>query len=156
MATSTTLSLPSDIADSATQHLQPLLTELLALRLDVKQAHWNVQGRHFRNLHLALDELAQDLDGWIDAVAERIVAAGVPADGRPATVAAQATAPAFPEGFVSDETTVEAVATALAAVAADARRRLPSLEQDLVSQDLVIDVVHGLEKHLWMLRSQLA
>lgn len=140
----------------AAEHLQPLLENLLALRLDVKQAHWNLQGVHFRDIHLELDELAGELDGWIDEVAERIVAVGHPADGRAATVAKADTAGGFPAGFVGDLAAASTIADGLEAVAAAGRGRLEALERDLVSQDLVIGVLSGLEKRLWMLRSRAA
>ncbi len=140
----------------ASEHLQPLLENLLALRLDVKQAHWNLQGVHFRDIHLELDELAGELDGWIDEVAERIVTVGHPADGRAATVANAGVAGGFPAGFVRDLDAAARIADGVEAVVAAGRGRLEALERDLVSQDLVIGVLSGLEKRLWMLRSRAA
>ena len=140
----------------AAEHLQPLLENLLALRLDVKQAHWNLQGPHFRDIHLELDELAGELEGWIDEVAERIVTVGHPADGRAATVANADSAGGFPGGFVRDLDAGSAIADGVDAVVAAGRGRLEALERDLVSQDLVIGVLSGLEKRLWMLRSRAA
>jgi starvation-inducible DNA-binding protein len=140
----------------ASVHLQPLLADLIALRLDVKQAHWNMQGPHFRDVHLELDELAGELDGWTDEVAERIVAMGHPADGRAATVAGAPVAGRFPAGFVRDLDAGAVIADGVEGVVARARGRLDALEPDLVSQDLVIGVVAGLEKRLWMLRSRAA
>ena len=38
--------------------LQGILAILIDLSLTGKHAHWNVQGPHFRSLHLQLDDLA--------------------------------------------------------------------------------------------------
>jgi hypothetical protein len=38
--------------------LQAVLVDLIELHLQAKQAHWNVVGRNFRDLHLQLDEIA--------------------------------------------------------------------------------------------------
>jgi len=56
--------------------LQETLVELIDLHLRAKQAHWNVVGRHFRSLHLELDELTDDVRAAADLVAERAVAIG--------------------------------------------------------------------------------
>ena len=39
------------------QNLQRILVDLIELHLQGKQAHWNVVGTNFRDLHLQLDEL---------------------------------------------------------------------------------------------------
>ena len=38
-------------------NLQKVLVDLIELALQGKQAHWNVVGTNFRDLHLQLDEL---------------------------------------------------------------------------------------------------
>ena len=38
-------------------NLQRVLVDLIELHLQGKQAHWNVVGSNFRDLHLQLDEL---------------------------------------------------------------------------------------------------
>ncbi len=138
----------------ASEHLQPLLENLLALRLDVKQAHWNLQGVHFRDIQRG--ELAGELDGWIEEVAERIVTAGHAADGRAQTVANAGAVGGSPAGFVRDLDAASTIADGVEAVVAAGRGRREALERDLVSQDLVIGALSGLEKRLWMLRSRAA
>src|SRR5258706_16394403 len=61
--------------------LQDTLVELTDLHLRAKQAHWNVVGRHFRQVHLHLDELTDEIRGAADLVAERAVSIGYPVDG---------------------------------------------------------------------------
>jgi starvation-inducible DNA-binding protein len=62
-----------------------ILTETLATTLDlktqVKQAHWNVKGLNFLQLHELFDELAGELEEFVDLVAERITALGATALG---------------------------------------------------------------------------
>ncbi len=153
--TTASLTPAADLKELAVEQLQPLVVDLLALRLHAKQAHWNVRGPHFRDLHLELDEVAAELDAWIDEVAERLVALGAPVAGdAPAIVGADA--PAFPSGFVADSAAAAALAGGFAAVAESARERVSQLEDDLATQDVVIGIVQGLEKRLWMLRSRLA
>ncbi|HZU17463.1 MAG TPA: DNA starvation/stationary phase protection protein [Candidatus Dormibacteraeota bacterium] len=136
------------------EQLQELLVELIDLSLQAKQAHWNVIGGRFRALHEQTDELAAAARGWSDLVAERLLALGVAADGRAATVARDSRLSPFPEGRVEDGRVVELMGERLLETVQSARRRLGALgERDLVSQDLVAEIIAGLEKHLWMLQA---
>ena len=47
-----------------------------------KQAHWNLVGRQFHDVHLHLDELVDTARKYSDEVAERAAAIGVSPDGR--------------------------------------------------------------------------
>jgi len=135
--------------------LQPLLVELVDLGLTAKQAHWNVTGPLFRPLHAQLDELADDARMWADEVAERLVAIGVPSDGRIETVAAQTPLSAFPDGFVEDSKVVVAIVTRLDEIIGRIRSRVDHLAvADPVTQDMVIVIATGLDKHRWMFAAQ--
>jgi starvation-inducible DNA-binding protein len=143
--------------EAVTGDLQATLVDLVALSLHGKQAHWHVTGPNFVPVHEQLDSLVTDTREWADLVAERGVTLGVPVDGRPETVARTTAIGSFPEGFVGDLKTVSLVADEVATVVERIRDRVDRLgERDLVTQDLVIEVLRGLEKHLWMLRAQLS
>ena len=145
-----------DAREEAASALQAALVDLVALALNGKQAHWHVTGRHFVPVHEQLDAVVDDARTWADLVAERAVTLGVPVDGRPETVARTTSVEAFPEGFLDDEKAVAVVAGQVSGVVERIRARLGDLgDQDLVTQDLVIEILRGLEKHLWMLQAQL-
>jgi starvation-inducible DNA-binding protein len=153
-----TIGLPHDVVpdrDRVAARLQDALVDLVALGLNAKQAHWHVHGPHFLPVHQQLDTLVEDTRAWADLVAERAVALGVPVDGRPATVARDAGVDAFPTGFVEDGKVVALMAEQLDSVVLRLRRAVGELgELDAVTQDVVIEVLRGLEKHLWMLQAQ--
>ncbi|HET7740426.1 MAG TPA: ferritin-like domain-containing protein, partial [Mycobacterium sp.] len=46
-----------DAPSSLPQNLQKVLVDLIELHLQGKQAHWNLVGTNFRDLHLQLDEI---------------------------------------------------------------------------------------------------
>lgn len=142
-------------AIEARKLLQPMLAELIALALLSKQAHWNLQGPLFGPLHAFYDQLTDQVRLNYDDIAERMQALGVAADGRPRSVAEGSTQADFPQGAVSD---VESVKLMLFRLEAASRRLREGLEKlgglDLVTQDLVIGIIAGLEKQAWMLRSQ--
>ena len=64
----------------ARHQLAELLNQTLAATSDLysqtKQAHWNVKGKDFYQLHLLYDDLAEKLEEPLDLVAERIVLLG--------------------------------------------------------------------------------
>ena len=135
--------------------LQATLVELIDLSLQAKQAHWNVVGPNFRPLHEMLDEFADQYREWYDAVAERLTAIGVSPDGRVATISAQSLLDALPEGSLADRVLVPLIEDRLGDVTRRIRTRMEDLgEHDLVSQDLLIGVIHGLEKQRWMVHAQ--
>ncbi|MEV6894752.1 DNA starvation/stationary phase protection protein [Kribbella sp. NPDC051137] len=137
------------------KELEPLLIELIDLALIAKQAHWNVSGLWFRPLHVQLDELADDVRNWSDDVAERLSTIGLAADGRLETLAKMTPFDAFPDGFVDSRTVVAHIVERLNLVVESNRTRIDRLGAlDLVSQDLVISVTAGLEKHRWMFAAE--
>src|SRR6478735_1836211 len=98
-----------------TDALQEVLVDLIELHLQGKQAHWNVVGKNFRDLHLQLDEIIDDAREFSDVVAERMRALhGLP-DGRSDTVAATTTLPEYPHGEVLTTDTVDLITQRLEA-----------------------------------------
>ena len=135
--------------------LQDTLVELIDLSLQAKQAHWNVIGPNFRPLHEMLDDFVARYRDWYDEVAERLAAVGVAPDGRAVTVAAASSLEPLPAGALEDRVLVHLIEERLEAVTGRVRDRMLEIgEDDLVSQDLLIGIVHGLEKQGWMLRAQ--
>src|SRR6201995_1631050 len=83
---------PSSLA----QNLQEVLVDLVELHLQGKQAHWNLIGTNFRDLHLQLDEIVDIAREASDTIAERMRALNAVPDGRTDTVAATTSVPQFP------------------------------------------------------------
>jgi starvation-inducible DNA-binding protein len=139
------------------EELQKVLVDLIDLSLQSKQAHWNVVGPQFRALHLELDEIVEDARKWSDEVAERLRALGFAADGRASLLAKRTGLESLPEGIITDKEVLTRVSDQLATVAGRAQASIDRLDgTDKVSEDILIGVVEGLEKQLWMLRSQQA
>ena len=79
-----------------TTNLQSVLVNLIELHLQGKQAHWNVVGKNFRDLHLQLDEIIDDARLFADELAERMRALQAVPDGRSTAVAEGTSLPPFP------------------------------------------------------------
>ena len=142
---------------AAAGYLEDLLVDLITLSLNSKQAHWHVTGRNFLPVHEQLNTLEGDVRLWADDVAERAVTLGVPVDGRPAVIGRMNALKELPAGFLTDVEAVTAIGHQVTAVADRIRTGLDALgKADPASEDLVIAVLRGLEKHLWMLQAQVA
>jgi len=71
-ATAETLTdLGSAAATEISDALRQLLADVFTLYLKTKNFHWHIQGRHFRDYHLLLDEQAGQIFAMTDDIAER-------------------------------------------------------------------------------------
>lgn len=141
-----------DVAAGVAQFLSPVVIDLTALVVNGKQAHWHVRGANFIGVHELLDTIVAHAQEWADLAAERIVALGLPVDGRLGTVAAKTTTPELTAGFrPSNQTIAEVIAQIDAALAAvnTAVKELDELDQ--TSQDVAIEIARGLDKDRWFL-----
>lgn len=147
--------LSAEKSDTTTSALQQCLTTLIDLALQLKQAHWNVVGDRFLSFHVQLDDIIASARAGSDEVAERIAALGVAADGRPDSVAEQSMLDAFPAGRHDVDDTVTLVADRLKSTVDCLRSSISQVgDVDPISEDLLIGICGGLEKHLWMVQSQ--
>ena len=150
-----TSSLTNSDREVTTKALQGALLDLVDLHLMAKQAHWNVVGKQFRDVHLQLDELVTTARGFADDVAERIATIGSSPDGRASTVAGGSGVPDMGAGWKNDREVIDAVVTALGELIRRMRDRIDETDKsDLVTQDLLISISSELEKSHWMWQAQ--
>lgn len=64
-----------------TEALKKILADTYGLQLKTQNYHWNVEGPHFRSLHLMFEEQYNELFTAVDGIAERIRALGEKAPG---------------------------------------------------------------------------
>jgi starvation-inducible DNA-binding protein len=146
-----------DVTSGVAQFLGPVVTDLTALSVDGKQAHWHVRGANFQAVHLLLDDVVDHVREYADTAAERVVALGLPIDARIQTVGARATTPALTAGFQQSESVIAEVIAAIDATLVTVRTAVTELaELDPVSQDVAIEIARGLEKDRWFLFAHLA
>ena len=89
--------------------LNQSLADTLDLYTQVKQAHWNVKGKDFYQLHLLFDEIAGEIEPFVDLLAERVTLLGGYATGT-ARMAAQTSAlPEYPTEAIEGRQHVEAL-----------------------------------------------
>ena len=56
------------------------LADAIDLQTQTKQAHWNVKGPHFIALHELFDKVNEDVEDYVDLIAERAVQPGETVD----------------------------------------------------------------------------
>jgi hypothetical protein len=61
-----------DAPTELSENLQQVLVDLIELHLQGKQAHWNLVGTNFRDLHLHLDVVVDIAREASDTIAERM------------------------------------------------------------------------------------
>lgn len=144
------------VAAAAAQFLSPVVVGLTALSVNGKQAHWNVRGSNFIAIHELLDTVVDHAREWSDDAAERIVALGLPVDGRLTSVAEKSTS-AVRAGFTQWEEMVRDVISDIDTVLTDLQVAIDGLDEiDLTSQDVAVTIKEGLEKDRWFLFAHLA
>lgn len=147
--------LPDEARKVTGDALQGALTDLIDLSLQGKQAHWNLVGRHFRSLHLQLDDVVAMARQHTDTVAERAVAIGVNPDGRIGTIARDSGLPRLEGGYIADITVVSGFVGIFESMVERFRERLGSVTKtDPVTENLFEDILHDLEKAHWMFQAQ--
>jgi starvation-inducible DNA-binding protein len=137
------------------EDLQKVLVDLIELHLQGKQAHWNLVGTNFRDLHLQLDSIVDTAREASDTIAERMRALDAVPDGRSDTVVATATVPAIPPGLISATQTVDLITTRIYAVVGTMRTVHDDVDAaDPSTADLLHAMIDALEKEAWLLKSE--
>lgn len=86
--------------------LQQRLSDALDLEARLKQAHWNIRGPTFLQLHGLFDSAHAAVEEFTDLIAERIVALGSVADGRIQTTAEKSSLSVYPFGAQAETDTL--------------------------------------------------
>jgi starvation-inducible DNA-binding protein len=89
------VSLPVEERVRLGKALNATLANTFDLYTHVKQAHWNIRGRHFIARHEFFDDLAEHLIAQVDDIAERAAAYGVYVRGTSRMVAEQTAIPDY-------------------------------------------------------------
>ncbi|MGH9580305.1 MAG: DNA starvation/stationary phase protection protein Dps [Terriglobales bacterium] len=137
--------------------LNARLADALDLKTQAKQAHWNVKGPEFQQLHLLFDQVAANLEAHADLIAERVTALGGTANGTTRLVAAATSLKEYDLEAVAGEEHVRALAGQLARVAAAVRAAIDESSRlgDQSTADVFTEVSRATDKDLWFLEAHL-
>jgi starvation-inducible DNA-binding protein len=131
------------------------LADIIDLQTQLKQAHWNVKGPHFIGLHELFDKIAEDVEGYVDMIAERAVQLGGIALGTVRVSAARSRLEEYPLEIADGMAHVEAVARALSTFGREARLSIDEADSldDADTADMFTEISRGIDKWLWFVEA---
>jgi starvation-inducible DNA-binding protein len=135
--------------------LNARLADTIDLALAVKQAHWNIKGPQFIGIHLMLDTLRDELDGYVDKMAERVTALGGTALGTTQVVGKASNLPPYPTNIYTIRDHLTAVIERWSLCANAVRKNIDDAAEagDAGTADLFTEASRGLDKSLWFLEA---
>jgi starvation-inducible DNA-binding protein len=136
--------------------LNQQLADTFDLYSQTKQAHWNVKGPQFIQLHELFDKLATEVLDYVDTLAERATSLGGTALGTARMSADASRLPEYPE-IVGGMESVQALVDRYAILAASSRAAIDSASEfgDADTADVFTEISRGLDKSLWFLEAHL-
>ena len=150
-------SLPDPTKARVIETLNQQLADSLDLYSQTKQAHWNVKGKDFYQLHLLFDAHAEHVEDWIDLIAERVTAMGGYATGTVRMSAAASRLPDYPTDITGGMEHVAALVERWGNYATSTRNAIDVADEfeDKDSADLFTDISRQADMDLWFLEAHL-
>jgi starvation-inducible DNA-binding protein len=149
----------NDLPEAARREAVGLLNQRLAdcidLQTQCKQAHWNVKGPTFIALHKLFDEVNEEVEEYVDLLAERVVQLGGIAEGTVGIVAKRSTLIDYPLALSAGSEHVAALSDALAMFGRSARVGIEEMNEleDADSADILTEISRGVDKWLWFVEA---
>jgi len=150
-----------DITTGTREKIIAILSQRLAdasdLKSQAKQAHWNVKGMNFIALHELFDGVANELDPYVDDIAERITTLGGVALGTVRVAARNSTLSEYPLEITDGASHVDALSNALADFGKKVRADIDAADAlgDKDTADLLTGISRGIDKLLWFVEAHL-
>ncbi|MBW4564468.1 MAG: DNA starvation/stationary phase protection protein Dps [Mojavia pulchra JT2-VF2] len=153
----TRIDIPAEARKQIVVILNQTLPATLDLKTQVKQAHWNVKGTDFYQLHELFDELAGELEEYVDMIAERVTALGGYAVGTARAAATNSILPEYPFDILDGKDHVTALADRFALYAKHLRGAIDKTNNlgDADTADLYTEISRTIDKRLWFLEAHL-
>ena len=147
--------LSEDVRTKAIELLNARLADAVDLATQIKQAHWNVKGPDFIALHELFDKINEDVEDYVDDIAERAVQLGGVAEGTARMAAKRSSLDEYPQKAVDGRSHVDALSSVLAVFGKSARLAINTANDfgDLDTADLFTEFSRGIDKWLWFVEA---
>jgi starvation-inducible DNA-binding protein len=147
--------LPKQTRETVVALINARLADVVDLKTQIKQAHWNVKGPHFIGLHKLFDDIAEEVEEYTDMIAERAVQLGGIAEGTARVAAARSRLEEYPLAIGDGVLHVEAVAKALSDFGREVRMTIDETQEldDADTADMFTEVSRGIDKWLWFVEA---
>jgi len=152
-ALATVTDLRAEETKAITEALNPLVADAFAFYTKIKNFHWHLSGPRFRDLHLMLDEHADQVLASIDVLAERARRVGGTTIRSIGHIAKLQTIEDDDEAFVSAIEMLRRLMEDNLHIAAAQRKAIKTCEdnRDSVTGNLLQEMLDETEKRKWFL-----
>jgi starvation-inducible DNA-binding protein len=149
--------LPAETRARVAGLLNQRLADCIDLQTQCKQAHWNVKGPQFIALHKLFDDINEEVEEYVDLLAERVVQLGGVAEGTARIVAQRSTITDYPLDIVGGQEHVDALSSALAAFGTASRKGIDQTQElgDADTADILTEISRGIDKWLWFVEAHM-
>lgn len=153
----THIDLSNNVRSDVIAILNTRLADAIDLGIQAKMAHWNIRGPHFIALHELFDKVHDEVDGYIDELAERIGQLGGVVRANLQEVHKTTSLENFSSDLRSHTEVLNALVKSLASFTNSVRKDIDATADkgDTVTADLLTSVSRGADKYLWFLESHL-
>jgi starvation-inducible DNA-binding protein len=153
----TRIDIPLEVRSQIISLLNQTLAATLDLKTQTKQAHWNVKGTDFYQLHELFDVIAGELEEYVDLVAERITTLGGYALGTARIAASNSILPEYPLDILDGKEHITALADRFASYGKHLRAAIATTSElgDADTSDLYTEISRNIDKRLWFLEAHL-
>jgi starvation-inducible DNA-binding protein len=133
------------------------LADAVDLQLQCKHAHWNVKGPNFIALHELFAQVNDDVEEYIDLIAERAVQLGGIANSTERIVPTWSYLSENDAAVTSGDHHVQIIASALGSFGNLMRQAIDHSNKlgDFVSADIFTEISRGVDKWRWMVEAHL-
>jgi starvation-inducible DNA-binding protein len=136
--------------------LQQLTVDLLALQNMYKEAHWDLAGPLYLQLHEYYQQQADFYLRQADAFAERVLHLGASVDGRYSTIARTTRLAELPAGYLTDDHSLKLLLDRVTVLQQEIYQLMGETEaSDPPTSNKLQDLAYAVDKDLWQLRAHL-
>jgi len=153
----TTIDMDSKTCTQVIAILNQQLADTFDLYTQTKQAHWNVKGMNFMQLHELFDKLAETVFPYVDVIAERALILGGTALGTARMSAKASRLEEMAEYFKDEREAVRMLVDRYAALAKSTRKAIDECADigDADTADLFTAISRSLDKSRWFLEAHI-
>ncbi len=151
----THMTLPEKNRIEIIEVLNKSLASTADLQAQLKQAHWNIKGPQFISLHELFDKLAEEVEGHVDVIAERITSLGGTARGTLQEAVNNSSLNPYPVDIFEAKDHIEHLSQNFAILGELARDNMVETERlgDMATNDIYVDLARSLDKGLWFIEA---
>jgi starvation-inducible DNA-binding protein len=144
-----------EIREQVCEMLNARLADSIDLHYQSKQAHWNIKGDDFYQLHLLFDQVAEATEEYIDLIAERITQLGGTANGTVRDSAKNSSLAEYPHNIYDADSHIEALSNALSTFATQIKQNAEDTDdlKDMGTNDMLVEIMRGVDKYLWFVEA---